>query len=281
MFKIQSILPPIAPIKIIDVGAMAIAGDQDAYARLAEVAPVEIVGFEPVEAELAKLRAAHPKGRTYLPYAIGDGGRHTFHETNFPMTSSLFEPNIELIGKFQALGELMQVVSRTEVDTKRLDDIPEVVGTDYLKLDVQGAELMILKGGEKLLEEVVLIHAEVEFAELYKGQPLFADIDTYLRSRGFVLHRFNGMAGRAFKPFLKDGNPHAPLSQTLWGDAVFIKDFMHFDRLPTEKLMKLAVILHETYQSLDLVAVVLDAIDKREQSQLQAAYFQQFSRPNG
>lgn len=175
----------------------------------------------------------------------------------------------------------MRVVSKTEVETKRLDDIPEVAGTDFLKLDVQGAELMILEGGTQLLEDVVVIHTEVEFAPLYVGQPLFADIDGFLRSQGFVLHRFNGLAGRAFKPFLKDNDPGAPLSQTLWGDAVFIKDFMRLDRLSIEKLMKMAVILHETYQSLDLVAVVLDAIDRREKSRLQAAYFQQFSRSNG
>jgi FkbM family methyltransferase len=281
LFKITSILPPIEPIKVVDVGAMSLGDENDVYANLAKSAPVEVVGFEPVEAEIEKLRSLYPTGRTYLPYAIGDGGRHTFHECNFPMTSSLLEPNLELIGKFQALAELMQVVSKTEMDTKRLDDIPEVAGTDFLKLDVQGAELMILKGGEKLLDDVLVVHAEVEFVQLYKDQPLFGDVDTYLRSKGFTFHKFTGITGRAFKPLIWKGDVYSNLSQGLWSDAVYVRDFMKFDQVPTAKLLKLATILHEVYRSIDLAALALSAADARDGTALQPAYLQQFSRPNG
>jgi FkbM family methyltransferase len=281
LFKITSILPPIEPIKVVDVGAMSLGDENDVYANLAKSAPVEIVGFEPVEAEIEKLKSLYPTGRTYLPYAIGDGARHTFHQCNVPMTSSLLEPNLELVGKFQALAELMQVVSRTEMDTKRLDDIPEVVGTDFLKLDVQGAELMILKGGEKLLDDVLVVHAEVEFVQLYKDQPLFGDVDSYLRSKGFAFHKFTGITGRAFKPLIWKGDVYSNLSQGLWSDAVYVRDFMKFDRVPTAKLLKLATILHEVYRSIDLAALALSAADARDGTALQPAYLQQFSRPNG
>jgi len=158
-----------------------------------------------------------------------------------------------------------------------LDDIPEVAGTDYLKLDTQGAELLILQGAQRLLQDVMVVHTEVEFVSIYKGQPLFAEVDQFLRQQGFVFHRFAGMQGRTFKPLIADGNLSAALSQTLWSDAIYVKDFMRLAELPTAKLLKLAVILHENYKSLDLVSVVLEDIDKKEGTILQPTYLKRFS----
>jgi len=277
VFKISEILPIMQPIRIIDVGAMFLGEGHDPYDALARATQTEIIGFEPVEAELKTLRAKNLPNRTYLPYVIGDGSRRIFHECNYPMTSSLFPPDSELMGKFQSLEELVRVVKTTEVETRRLDDIPEVAGADYLKLDTQGAELLILQGAQRLLQDVMVVHTEVEFVSIYKGQPLFAEVDQFLRQQGFVFHRFAGMQGRTFKPLIADGNLSAALSQTLWSDAIYVKDFMRLAELPTAKLLKLAVILHENYKSLDLVSVVLEAIDKKEGTILQPTYLKRFS----
>jgi FkbM family methyltransferase len=272
--KLASILPDIGTIKVVDVGAMSLGEGQDPYHKLAQSFPTEVIGFEPVQAEFAKLVASGKPGRSYLPYAIGDGAKHRFHECNYPMTSSLFPPNGELVRKFQYLDEFMQVVSVTELEKKRLDDIPELVGTDYLKLDIQGAELMVLKAAERLLEDVLIIHTEVEFVPLYKDQPLFGDVDGYLRSCGFAFHRFAGVSGRAFKPLIMHNNLASSMSQSLWADAIFVKNFMDFDKLPVPKLLKLAVVLHENYKSFDLAALALSAADAQSGSALQPAYLQ-------
>ena len=71
-----------------------------------------------------------------------------------------------------------------DVDQVRLDGILDQ-DIDVLKLDLQGYELDALKGCEKLLPRIKAITTEVEFVPLYEGQPLFADIDIYLRARGF------------------------------------------------------------------------------------------------
>ena len=55
-----------------------------------------------------------------------------------------------------------------------------------LKIDVQGFELNVLKGGVKLLEQVDYLFLEVTYHTLYKGQPLFGDIYKYLNNRGFI-----------------------------------------------------------------------------------------------
>lgn len=51
----------------------------------------------------------------------------------------------------------------------------------------------------------------------------------------------------------------------LWGDAVYVRDFMAFGRLPPAALLKLACILHESYGSFDLAAVALEAHDGRQE----------------
>jgi len=59
---------------------------------------------------------------------------------------------------------------------------------DCLWLDVQGAELLVLKGAERLLPNVRSIFVEVSVRpELYRGSATFAEIDSLLRGFGFQL----------------------------------------------------------------------------------------------
>ena len=66
---------------------------------------------------------------------------------------------------------------------------------DLVWLDVQGAELKVLTGMRNLLECVKLIHTEVCFKPVYIGQPLFKDIDAFLRSKNFLLVGFENISG--------------------------------------------------------------------------------------
>lgn len=264
-------------IKIVDVGAMASGNTPEVYARLASTLQCDVIGFEPVEAECAKLNAAGKPGHTYLPYWIGDGSKRTFYECRATATSSVFEPNSELLDKFQNLGNLVTPIRLSAVETKRLDDIPEVEDADFVKLDIQGAELLALEGAHRILGNVAALQVEVEFVPLYKEQPLFADVDTFLRRRGFAFHRFAHTRGRAFKPITVNNNINAPLSQTLWGDAIYVKDFMAFDRLPAASLLKLAAILHLNYSSVDLAALALASYDKQQGTALHPTYLHQLT----
>jgi len=110
----------------------------------------------------------------------------------------------------------------------------------------------------------MVIHTEVEFVQLYIDQPLFAEVDQLLRKNGFLFHQFyhNMMLGRTFKPLIVNNNINQPLSQTLWSDAIYVKNFLHYDQTPPEKLLKLAVILHNVYGSYDLVHHILRHYDK-------------------
>jgi FkbM family methyltransferase len=263
MFPIASALPELPHIKIVDVGALSLGEEKDPYARLMRALPCEVIGFEPVARECERLNRNARPGCRYLPYAIGDGSQQTFYECNAPMTSSLLEPDETLLGMFHELLDVTRVVDRRPVQTVRLDDVAEARGADYLKLDVQGGELMVLQGAAERLRELLVVHTEVEFLPMYRSQPLFADIDVFMRDRGFVLHKLSGLNSATFKLPGVEVELSSTINQAMWGEAVYVRDFRGFDRLGAEALLKTAVILHENYGSTDLAAVALAAHDRK------------------
>ncbi len=271
------------PIKIIDVGAMMFDDKPPDYHALLKPGVAKVIGFEPDEQECQKVNQSYTGDCLCLPYFIGDGSERTFNLCNCNMTSSLYEPNTKLLEKFQALSELTQVVKRCTVSTKRLDDINEVQNADYLKIDVQGAEVDVFNGAKNLLADIMIIHTEVEFVPMYIDQPLFAEVDQILRKNGFLFHKFmyKQMAGRTFKPLIIENNIYQPLSQALWSDAIYVKDFLHYDQTLPEKLLKLAVILHDVYGSYDFVHYILAQYDKHTSAKCAEQYLQQLLCKNG
>ena len=247
-------------LTIVDIGAMAVG--EDIFDSLIAHEETEVIGFEPQADECARLNALHPK-RRYLPYFIGDGHRHTFHLTNSGLTSSLLEPDMAFLSAFTGLAEVCQVVDRAIVDTVRLDDVAEITTCDYLKIDVQGAEKMIFANAKRVLADTLVIHTEVEFAPLYRNQPLFGDVDAELRSQGFVFHCFTIPTGRAFAPVVLNGDLNRSVNQQLWADAVYIRDFMQLARLSDEQLLAFAALMHEVYASFDLATMLLTEYDRR------------------
>ena len=66
-----------------------------------------------------------------------------------------------------------------------------------MKIDVQGYELEVLKGSEKLLENFDYLYIECSFIELYKGQPLYTEIIKWLKSKNFsYVKKFNSLFDR-------------------------------------------------------------------------------------
>jgi len=70
---------------------------------------------------------------------------------------------------------------------------------DIMWIDLQGAELRAFRGMGHLILRTKIIHTEIEFKEMYLGQPLFFEIDKYLTARGFCLLRLypSGWFGNA------------------------------------------------------------------------------------
>jgi FkbM family methyltransferase len=63
----------------------------------------------------------------------------------------------------------------------------------YLKLDVQGYELEVLRGSEEVLSRVALVEAELSLVPLYRGGPLYREVIDHLDQRGFQLVSVEGI----------------------------------------------------------------------------------------
>lgn len=264
MFSLLQMLGrSLSTIQIVDVGAMWLGQDHVAYRALLRPGVSRVIGFEPVPAECERLNSMKLPGHLYLPHFVGDGSERTFVLTNQSMTSSLYEPDLRLCSRFNHLAEVMQPVERSLVKTTRLDDITEVGKVDFLKVDVQGAEVDVFRGAARVLASTLVVQAEANFVPLYVGCPLFGDVDRSLREHGFEFHTFASIAGRAFRPITAGNDPFAPVKQVLWSDGVWVKSFMRFSEMEPEELLKLAAIVHEVYGSVDLAALALQHHDAR------------------
>ena len=235
------------------------------YQRLLDAGNATVSCFEPQAAQRARLGdAAHLR---VFPNVLGDGGPATLHVTRYPGCTSLFEPDPAVIDLFTAMSTQAPDgnfhVLRTEpVATTRLDEIEACPSADYVKIDVQGAELLVLRNGARKIAQAVVIECEVEFVPLYRGQPLFGEVQQFLSSQGMQFHKFLDIAGRTFRP-VQLGNPATAISQGLWADAIFVRDFTHLERYADEQLLKAAMVLHEVYVSYDLVMFLLAEHDRR------------------
>lgn len=265
-------------VKVIDIGANPIDADPP-YAAMLRAGDAEVVGFEPNPVALDLLNRRRGPHESYLPHAIGDGARHTLHICQAPGMTSLLEPDPAVLGLFHGFPDWGRVIATEPVETRRLDDLPETAGADLLKLDIQGAELMVLRHAEDRLRDAVAIQAEVEFLPLYKGQPLFADIDLFLRARGFVLHRFFPTVSRAVQPMMVNGDPYAGLGQLVWADAVYIRDFAALDALTDRQLLAMAAILHDAYGAYDIAFRLVAEHDRRHGAARAASYLAGLQAP--
>ena len=243
------------PLQLIDVGAQPLVSEDHVYATLKRAGACLITGFE----ALPDKDPPSESNTRMLNIIVGAGGPAIFHVAQFDPTSSLMEANFPFLRQFMALADMCKAVSEYPVETTRLDDISDIPDCDFLKLDIQGGELDVLRGANRLLERTVVVHTEVEFSQVYRDQPLFADIDTHLRGKGSELI-----------DLIKFGhNTYAELpsrrtaSRLLWSDAIYFRNVETLSNLGAQKLMRAAYIAHVNYGMWDLAAHILARYDAK------------------
>lgn len=256
------LLQPRRLTAIVDIGANPIDGEP-CYKSMLQNGICNLVGFEPQEEALALLQKNKGPNETYLPYAVGDGDSHTLYCCWAPGMTSLLKPDPRMLSVFNLFSEFGKVLATRSLDTRQLDKIQEVQAVDFLKIDVQGSELAVFRSGRRKLEEAIAIQTEVAFLPLYENQPVFGEIDSELRSQGFVPHAFTQVKRWAIAPLVLNNNPRQGLNQLLEADVVYVRDFTRPDQMSVEQLKHLALIAHHCFRSIDLVLRCLVTLEAR------------------
>jgi len=247
-------------ISIADVGA-AFYGEKPIYQKLLDTSLARLYAFDADPEFASALRSLYPDAQVFQD-AIADGADHTLYICPAGMTS-LLEPDADALAFFNLFAEWGKVERTVPMKTRRLDDIAELPGIDFLKIDIQGTELMALKSGRTKLAQCVAIQVEVSFMTLYKNQPPYGELDMELRAQGFVPHCFAELKRWAIAPTIRDGNPRLPFHQLLEADLVYIRNLVKASELSSDQLRKLAVISHFCYNSPDLTARCIMELQNR------------------
>ena len=210
------------PLVLVDVGARG--GLKSNWSRAQR--HLRLLGFEPDEREFNRLVAstrAADSSNAYFNTALHNRrGALRLNVARDRGLSSIFEPNREFLDAFPDASRF-DTVDVQQVEADSLDDqlrTRQITDVDFVKVDTQGSELLVLQGASTALtSSVVGVEVEVEFSPIYRDQPLFADVDTFLRGLGFLLFDlrpcyWKRAAGRSLG---------GPRGQVIWADALYLK----------------------------------------------------------
>lgn len=247
----------IGDFTLVDVGASGgIADYWNAFGQT-----LHAVGFDPLVLNMRKMAAAEtrPNVRYEAAFvgcanfdALFPADQRQIGVDPYPRTSSVRAQELmrmNYVAKYFNEGE--EVIWAEQHAT--LDDyFPQEAELDFLKVDTDGSDLQVLLGADKLLRRGAFLGIVVEAQ--FQGWPhdyanTFANIDRYLRARGFALydldrHRYT----RAALPglFEYDIPAQTLTGQALWGDALYFRDFAHSQyetswgyHITRERLLKL------------------------------------------
>lgn len=251
-------------IEIMDVGAAAI-NEKPIYKKLLDIEIANLTAFDGDQRQIAAIKALYGDHNcTVIDAFLFDGNTHNVYVCH-PKSgmTSLFEPNEAVLKFFNGFVDFGKVYSTEIVTTVRLDEIDEVSEPDFVKMDVQGAELTILQNAQQKLKKCLAIQLEVSFLPLYHNQPSFGDIDLYLRSLGFVPHRFTEVKRWSIAPTLFNGKINVPGNQLLEGDIIYIRNPTDLSAYNDQQIIKLIFLSHYCFKSFDLSVWLFLELEKR------------------
>lgn len=145
-----------------------------------------IYSFEPIPRLFQRLNKFKSQNIDVLNIAVGSSiGEFDFHLNSYSHVSSFLDISKE--NKTYPKDSIETI--RVKQDT--LDNLSKslvIRGITLLKLDVQGYEMEVLKGGANTIKtHINYIIVEANFVKLYENQPTFTELNSYLNELGFEL----------------------------------------------------------------------------------------------
>ena len=130
------------------------------------------------------------------------------------------ESDQRLFYELESGSSLLEEMSRVErvVTMQRVVTLDSVVGSsrfDFVKLDVQGAELMVLKGASETLRHAQVVQLETQLIPINRGAPRLHEVIAFMHDRGFFAYDLyspwrrpkDGALWSVDIMFLADGSP--------------------------------------------------------------------------
>lgn len=176
------------PINLIDVGASGgdVTGAIDGHYGVRRALLVEP---QPFRCEQLRRRFPDPRFSVHQCALSDQPGTCSMDVLKWDQSSSLLPVRRDMEAVNSAFDlNIRESIECTVTTLDALLDEHWYSGTiDLLKIDVQGAELLTLRGGEHTLKQTRFLLTEVSFIPLYEGSCVFDQLHAFLRCRGFSL----------------------------------------------------------------------------------------------
>ena len=154
------------------------------FYRSLDVTPENTVWIDAIDSKIQRAKSLNIPNVYKGVISDTDDATVIFNVSNNEQSSSLLELGTHLV-EHPDVHYVRKVTERTVT----LDTFFDREGIDpaftFWNFDIQGAELLALKGAERALVHAKALYLEVNAKHLYKGCPLIGDLDAYLIPRGF------------------------------------------------------------------------------------------------
>lgn len=191
-YPIASLLNNLEPC-IVDIGARGGVDEE----LLAIAWACSVYGFEPEPAEVVRLlEKADKRWRNVrvLPYAVGGlSGKGTLFVPESEAGASLLRHNPDMVERFgyENLHIVRKEIPVETVTLNALRESGELPRVDYMKIDIEGAELDVLNAGHSVLKDCTALKIECSFLSQRISQPLIWDVVPFMLDAGFEVVDIN------------------------------------------------------------------------------------------
>lgn len=192
------------PISLLEIGARG--GLQKRWTALHTLGWLRPIFVEADPAEAKEIESRYGRS-SVLPVAAGDAARPaTLYVTRSPGLTSVLPPDRNAIESYTTWGLPLEPTSydidrELPVDLVSLDDIlaESQLKVDFVKTDVQGFDLNVLRGLERSLPTVSNVMCEVQFVPIYQEQSCFEEVLKWMMARGFKCIAIRPFGGHIFE----------------------------------------------------------------------------------
>lgn len=145
----------------------------------------QIISFEPLPFEFSKCKKIFANDNNYNIFNIALANCNKsldFYITQNRDSSSLLSPN-RYLNIFSGLNTIKKITVKCK---NGLNYINKNQYNSFLKIDVQGSELNVLKGFSNRLKFFKYIFIELSHVELYQHQSLYPEVSKFLSNNNFT-----------------------------------------------------------------------------------------------